>query len=166
MPWRRDVVRTCVGAAAVLGLVFLRRRYTTVTVNGTSMEPALDAGDRVLVARIAPERVGVGDIVVCRHPWSTAPPRPSAGADADAPGGGSRPYPRWMVKRVAALPGDSVPAIGMQVQQRVVPAGSLILLGDNREASADSREFGFFSLDQVLGKVVRRLETRVPASGP
>lgn len=35
----------------------------------------------------------------------------------------------------------------------VVPEGKLFVLGDNRLGSYDSRQFGFISVDQVVGKV-------------
>ncbi len=34
-----------------------------------------------------------------------------------------------------------------------VPEGKLFVLGDNRLGSRDSREFGFISIDEVVGKV-------------
>jgi signal peptidase I len=40
-----------------------------------------------------------------------------------------------------------------------VPAGQLVLLGDNRAASTDSRHWGYAPVDRVLGVVVRRLDS-------
>ena len=37
--------------------------------------------------------------------------------------------------------------------ESVVPEGHIFVLGDNRLGSRDSREFGFVSVDQVVGKV-------------
>lgn len=38
-----------------------------------------------------------------------------------------------------------------------VPAGHYLMLGDNRDASADSREWGFLPHEQIYGKAVRVL---------
>jgi signal peptidase I len=38
-----------------------------------------------------------------------------------------------------------------------VPAGQYLMLGDNRDNSADSREWGFLPHSQVYGKAVRVL---------
>lgn len=44
----------------------------------------------------------------------------------------------------------------------VVPQGKLVVLGDNVR-STDSRTSGFYSVNQVLGTVVRRLAPVAPA---
>ena len=116
-------------------LLAVRRAYTVVLVDGPSMEPALAHGDRVLVRRRAPRR---DEIVVVRYPGRVLPGRP------------------WTVKRVAALPGDPVPA-DVGLLEAVVPAGRLVVLGDNRARSHDSRGFGYADAGSVLGVVVRKL---------
>jgi signal peptidase I len=68
---------------------------------------------------------------------------------------------RWMIKRAVAVPGetvppDSVPA-DVEGSEGRVPDGMLVLLGDNRKDSFDSRQVGYFPSDRVLGVAVRRL---------
>jgi signal peptidase I len=66
-----------------------------------------------------------------------------------------------MIKRVSAVPGDPVPRDWAPVLARVrgerVPPGRLILLGDNKETSFDSRQVGYFPVERVLGAVLRSL---------
>ena len=52
--------------AAILAGLFLRRRLDVVEVRGSSMAPALLPGDRLLVARLGPHRVG--DVVLAADP--------------------------------------------------------------------------------------------------
>ncbi|MGW0536255.1 S26 family signal peptidase [Streptomyces sp. NPDC003032] len=133
----------------------LARRLVAVTVEGPSMEPAYRDGDRVLAIRgTKPE---VGQVVVAESPFGVRGwrERPLA-AKAPAPLVTAR---RWMIKRVAALPGDMVssslvPAFAHVVDEQV-PEGMTVLLGDNHTASFDSREFGFFPLERILGVVKR-----------
>lgn len=127
-------------------LVVLRRRFVSVLIYGNSMEPTLRPGQRVLVRRTGADRVRRGQVVVLANPTG-APPE--AGS------------PPWLIKRVAAVPGDpvpreTVPALRYVTEPRV-PAGRLVLLGDNHAASYDSRRAGYFTADTVLGIVVRTL---------
>ncbi|MGW4022111.1 S26 family signal peptidase [Streptomyces sp. NPDC005009] len=134
----------CVGLACCAMVV--RHRFVVVTVHGSSMEPTLHGGDRLLVRlNTVPGR---GQLVVAARPAFTPGPdgatRPEFRHGADA----------WLIKRVAAVPADPAPGGGP------VPAGQWVLLGDNRAHSLDSRQIGYFPTDALLGVVVRRL-TRV-----
>lgn len=160
MPFRPQDKRLVVPAvllACVLALVVnvFYRVNTVVTVAGSSMEPALQDRDKLLVTRgyTRPRR---GDIVVTKN---------GAGAIG-------------VVKRVIALPGDSVEIVGeiayvngvredfaprvingpgdvsLQAGPVTIPPGHVFLLGDNRPMSDDSRHFGPVPLDEVQGKVV------------
>jgi signal peptidase I len=126
----------------------LRRRWLIVTVTGVSMEPTLNDGDKVLVRRVRAARVGRGQLVVLEGNAGSGP----------VPGLGHG----RLIKRVAALPGDPVPdevAVVLDAAATPpdgrVPAGSLVVLGDNSAASVDSRVLGFFGTDRVIGVVVR-----------
>jgi signal peptidase I len=130
-------------AATVLLGTALRRAFLLVRVEGASMEPALRAGDRVLVRRIRGDRVRRGQVVVV--------------AEADA---------RLTIKRAAAVPGDPVPhEVARTLGEPVVPAGRLVLLGDNRARSRDSRAVGYFGTDRLLG-VVANCFCRPPDPAP
>ncbi|MFF5213186.1 S26 family signal peptidase [Streptosporangium sp. NPDC000396] len=135
-------------STAVLTLVILaiglqvRRRFLVVTVHGVSMEPTYREGERVLVRRAPLAAVRPGQVVVLEDP---VPPG------------------QWIIKRAVAVPGDPVPgevATATQVAPGSrVPADCLVLLGDNPAASVDSRRFGYFSGERLLGVVSRRLNS-------
>ncbi|MFB9349180.1 S26 family signal peptidase [Streptomyces heliomycini] len=153
------------GCAAALGsgILWLRRFYTVVTVSGTSMEPTFRQGDRVVVRRTGVRRLKCSSVVVVRDLTYIRGPLPHGARlrRGDRQPAVSRTGP-CLIKRVAALPGDPVPREGVpalrHVPETVVPAGRLVLLGDNRDASYDSREHGYFFTDQLLGHVVGRLD--------
>ncbi|WFB10371.1 S26 family signal peptidase [Streptomyces sp. LX-29] len=133
--------------AAALG-----RRLVVVTVCGASMEPTYRSGERVLARR--GRTPAVGDVVVVETAASETPLAPGAGA-------GAMTARNWIIKRVAAVPGDPVPRDRFpalaDVPEDRVPAGRLVLLGDNPERSQDSRRLGYFPVERLLGSVVRRL---------
>jgi signal peptidase I len=55
----------------------------------------------------------------------------------------------YYIKRIVGLPGDVVDVDGGQL---TVPAGEVYVMGDNRTASKDSRNFGTVPLQDVVGK--------------
>ena len=155
--------RIAAGVGVLLVLIATRtarRRLAAVRVVGRSMEPTLSADDRLLAWR-APRPLRVGDVIVLESPYDagvvvregeTVPwTRPPA-----RPGETSR---RWIVKRVAALPGDLVPAgaAGKVVEGETVPSGRLLVVGDNPDESYDSRQIGYIPAERVFGLVLRRL---------
>lgn len=136
-----------------LGVAAVGARAVLVTVRGASMEPAYHDGDRVLVRRNRAFEPGA--VIVVEHPagsWTTAPP--PIGATGPVTGRS------WMIKRVVAVPGDPVPRAMIPALAEAsgdrVPAGQLVLLGDNPAVSFDSREVGYFPAERVLGVVSRR----------
>jgi signal peptidase I len=134
-----------------------------------SMERTLEPGQYVLVDKLTPrwDSYGRGDVVVFNPPaaWTTNP----------------TPF----IKRVIGLPGDVVtlkddglvyindtpldepytytnaagvhePTTSLGVQRWVVPAGQLFVMGDHRQASADSRVFGPIAISDVIGRAFLR----------
>jgi signal peptidase I len=97
-----------------------------VSVKGSSMTPTLLPGDHLLVRPV--RRLRRGDMVVVRDPHAEG---------------------RWVVKRVAALPGQSVTVDGATLHA----GDGLIVLGDNPAQSTDSRSYGPVSPEDVHGRV-------------
>jgi signal peptidase I len=128
------------------------------------MHPALASGDQVLVRRRRLGQIRRGAVVAVRLPLPLAGPRSRrdlaaavyAGQDV-GPGSARGAGADLMVKRAVALPGDPVPE-GVPGPSRTVPAGHLVVLGDNPGRSHDSRAVGYVPAGALLGVVVRRLE--------
>ncbi|MEU8113259.1 signal peptidase I [Micromonospora sp. NPDC048947] len=151
-------------------LTWARAGWVLVTVDGWSMVPTIDPGDRVLVRRVPHSKVLVGQVVVAEKPidgeWSTSP------LTVGSPPPAGR---RWIVKRAVAGPGDPMPP-GVRLKRddgtgsvhppeaaegdgARVPPGHFVLLGDNRQDSLDSRVFGVVPGDRILGPVRRALSS-------
>ncbi|SCL69887.1 S26 family signal peptidase [Micromonospora peucetia] len=150
------VLAVAMAVAAVLCHAGLSRRFVVVTVRGVSMEPTYHDGDQVLVRRnVQPT---AGQVVVFEQgtgDWLAA----------DAPAAAlTSPRRHWMIKRVAAVPGDAVPRAQVlalhDVPEDRVPAGQLVLLGDNDRAALDSRQVGYFAAESLLGVVLWRISAR------
>lgn len=147
-----DIVETVVLAVVLfLGINAISAR---VRVDGSSMIPTLHNGEFVLVNRLA-YRTGSlqrGDIIVFRSINQD---------DLD------------LIKRIIGLPGDDVLIQNGQVivngQALVepyiaapprysgewrVPEGHLFVLGDNRNDSSDSHQWGLLPMENVIGKAV------------
>lgn len=144
------------GAVAALAALSVRRRFAVVTVSGESMLPAFVSGDRVLVRRVRLAELRRGQVVVVR--WPNGDDSRKEGVPVHAVSAA------WLIKRVAALPGDPAPSghlpVSLSTGPLWVPDGKLVVLGDNTEASHDSRQLGYFSGDELLGIVVRRMNLR------
>ena len=153
--WKRfglDILETIILAVVLyFGINALSAR---VRVDGFSMIPTLQNGEYILVNRLAyktgqPNR---GDIIVFRLPGDEQ---------------------QDLIKRVIGLPGDTIhigdgivtingatleePYIAqnpLYFGDWTVPEGSLFVLGDNRNDSRDSHQWGLLPLENVIGKSV------------
>ena len=135
---------------AAVALAWTRRRWIVVKVEGISMLPALKHGDVILARRCQGDRLCRGDIVIFSQP--------EALSELITRSGGSRiSISGILVKRVAATPGDAVPAefVHAVTPGKVVPESRVIVSSDND--GLDSRIFGLLPYDRVLGMFIRQL---------
>lgn len=153
----KDNLKKLLPYIIVVIVVILIKVYvvTPIRVNGKSMEPTLYERDIMILNKTAyyfnePERF---DIVVVNMP------------------------DEYLIKRVIGLPGDVIEykdnklyVNGEEVDDglsddiitndfstsdlgsEVIPDDCYLVLGDNRENSLDSRELGFISKDQIIGR--------------
>ncbi|MFG1946338.1 S26 family signal peptidase [Nonomuraea sp. NPDC048826] len=140
-----SLVGVVLGVLGVLGWV--RRAVVLVTVEGRSMEPALRHGDRVVVWRRGVGGLRPADVVVLGPP----------GAVVEVGGVVRSPVAGLQVKRVVGLPGQVVPAeLRGVVGSDRVPAGTVLVVSDNRAVGLDSRVWGPYPAGGVVGVVVFR----------
>jgi len=150
--WLRDVLISL--AVSAFFIIFL---YQPVKVEGTSMMPTLQDQERVFINKFVYklEPIARGDVIVFRYPRDPA---------------------KSYIKRVAAVAGDRVriedgvvfvnghrlsePYVPEQYEdvrsypESVVPPHCYFVLGDHRNLSNDSRDFGPVDEDFIYGKAV------------
>jgi signal peptidase I len=140
--------------ALIGGLGPGRPGLAIAVVTGSSMQPALATGDRVLVRRATISEVRRGQIIVFEKPgregsWASEPPRWPADRR------------EWLIKRVAAISGDQLPEellpVAIRSFESSAPAGKLVVLGDNADRSQDSRQIGYIPAERLLGIMCRPL---------
>jgi signal peptidase I len=156
MAWPTGLMAV-MAAAVAAAVAVLRSSLVIITVAGRSMAPGFVPGDRVLVRRRARGALRVGIVVLLPEPGT--PGQAQSRGPSAAHSTAALRQRSWVIKRIAAMPGDAVPptvrnAVG---GISVVPPGMLVVLGDNIAQSADSRLWGFMRADDVLGVVVRSL---------
>ncbi len=145
-----DILETLL--LSVVLFVIINAVSARIKIDGSSMEPTLHHGEFVIVSKLnyrfgKPER---GDIVVFDFP---------------------RNITQEYIKRVIGIPGDHVRIVDQEVYvngQKVsepyiitppnyegeweVPENALFVLGDNRNNSSDSHNWGVVPMENVIGE--------------
>ena len=155
---KRSIISLGITVITALILAFLLRSFVFVlaTVDGPSMEPTLQNNEKILVTRYSYyfHEIERGDVFVCRFD--------------------NENYPDYYVKRVVALGGETVKIENgivyvndvpleenyikepprNDMEEVLVPAGYVFVMGDNRNNSTDSRKsyIGPIAQELVVGK--------------
>jgi signal peptidase I len=145
-----ELIQTLVLAGILYGMIDVV--VARVRVENISMKPTLEPGEFLLVNKFAYKAGSLnrGDIVIFHY-------------------NSTEDY----IKRLIGLPGDRIEIQKgkVKVNDTVldepyiaappsytgvwdVPAGSVFVLGDNRNSSSDSHSWGFVPLDKVIGKAL------------
>jgi signal peptidase I len=168
----KEFIETAVSMVMIfLAVVFIR--YTIITpflVHGSSMEPTMHSGDLILVNKVGynsilgfdMNKAKRGDVVVVRPPDNVN---------------------TFYIKRIVGLPGETIEVQSSSVliyndeyingvtldeeyldfskisgrnikqQQHVLKDNQYFVMGDNRNASRDSRNFGPIHHSNIVGKM-------------
>ena len=153
--WKRfflDIFETLI--LAVILFVGINAVSARVRVDGFSMRPTLDDGEFVLVSKLSYKfgDFNHGDIIVFHFPLNPQ---------------------EELIKRVIGVPGDTIRVQdqrvfvnGQQLNETyiahppqysgewTVPDGYLFVLGDNRNNSNDSKDWGMLPQENVVGKAI------------
>jgi signal peptidase I len=142
---KKRVLVTTFGTFLIFVLVltvFMFFTFRTIEVQGESMQPTFDGGERLLVSKAywLVGEIERDDIVVVK--------RPDTG--------------EVIIKRVHALSGDQVDLLNVPDPENyplrngpyIVPDKHIYVMGDNLPMSEDSRRFGPVPRENVIGKVI------------
>lgn len=143
----------------IISFILLQEFIFTVSqVNGNSMAPNYDSGKFVLVQK-HPRHIEDGDVVILKAPDKKH---------------------EFYIKRIIGQNQDTIAYEGNHLKRNgiymsehylgknvktndfvwtlnnsvKIPEGNFFVLGDNRELSRDSRNFGLISEDCIVGKVI------------
>jgi signal peptidase I len=174
----REIVETLLLALVIF--VGVRLLVLNFRVDGASMVPNLHDREMLLVNRNAYLNFDLNEVLDIlpgddrdseRLVYPFDPPERGDIVVFDPPTTHDKPY----IKRVIGLPGETISFEGGDVYidgtaldesyiddhitecdggctSGTVPPGHVYVLGDNRDNSSDSRQFGFVEIDDIIGK--------------
>lgn len=161
----------------ILWILFMKGLLVSSVVISASMSPTLEVGDRVLVWAGKPPPDLRGQIIAFRAPPEGSERVPTGTGAIDSQGGVRYANEELLTKRVIATDGDLVKIKGGEAylnydttplpghdpssqhdgKKWTVGTDEMFVIGDNRDNSKDSREYGPVSRSYYVGRVVMRL---------
>jgi signal peptidase I len=136
----------------VVVVILFTSTFRLAMVRGESMLPTYKDGQLVLVNKVRALHgpLNRGDVVLVEHGNDVLIKR-----IAYLPGDEIAPRDTWMFRRVLEF-FDVLPPTpnGPPFSRLKVPPGFLVVLGDNRRVSEDSRAFGPVKENEIIGRVV------------
>lgn len=159
-----------IGVALIILVVVINFVGKSYTIKGDSMDPTLKDGEHVIVNMIGYNLGGLekGNVIVFHADESSDYVKRVIGMPGDKveykkdqlyvnDKKVDEPYldynkKRKQVEYITANDLD-VSSLSNSNGEEKIPKGKLLVLGDNREVSKDSRSFGLINEDQVVGKV-------------
>jgi signal peptidase I len=143
-------------SAAVYATLIVTFGFQVARVDGRSMEPTLHDRDRLIVNKLAYRFADpqVGDIVMLLYPRD--PDQSFVKRVVGLPGDTIRIEEGRVYRNGVVLPDGFIPAEDRSTDTQsphVVPEGYYFVMGDHRNNSSDSREWGDVPKKYILGKI-------------
>jgi signal peptidase I len=149
------VTAIVVVAVVVAIILLLSSGFELVAYKNKDMEPTISQNETIVISKHV-DNIKRGDIIIFKYPGDQS---------------------QMFVKRVVGLPGELIAIregrlfvgresldesyldgtfnkVRRSVSESQIPAGSYYVLGDNRDASNDSRMWGPLSAELIYGKVM------------
>ncbi len=151
--------------AVVLIIIIRQFLFVSFTVDGLSMDPTFDDGDKVVVNKFIDDFSGydTGDVIVFHSEKGPAYVKRVIGTPGDTVRMEDKqvyvngePLEEDYVTHTEDSYMDNFTLADMGVEGDTIPEGKLLVLGDNRPVSRDSRDFGLVDQSEVIGKVQLR----------
>ena len=174
---RRTIIEwtILIGSALLIAILIKTFLFQAFYIPSESMKPTLNVGDRVLVNKVSYRLhdVNRGDIVVFETPPKAkdangeikdlvkrviALPGESFSTQGGAVYINGRPLKEPYLQKGVQTCAPNTGASGCgNVAPTKIPAGDILVLGDNRPASKDSRFFGPIKESSIVGRVFLRI---------
>ncbi|MCK1976351.1 signal peptidase I [Jeotgalicoccus huakuii] len=154
-----------IAIALVVVVVIRMFLFTTYSVDGLSMDPTFEEGDRVIVNKFIYDIADVerDDIVVFDSHNDAAYVKRIIGVPGDNVEMRDRvvyvngePIEEDYVVHQGETYMDNFTLESLGVEEETIPEGQYLVLGDNRPISRDSRDFGLITEEDIIGEVQLR----------